>query len=65
MRFIAVASILGINYRVRNLDRMLAQLRANGVTVEPKIAEEFNGRFAWVVDPEGNKIELWEPKEGN
>jgi len=54
-----------INYRVRNLDRMLAQLRANGVTVEPKIAEESNGRFAWVVDPEGNKIELWEPKEGN
>ena len=54
-----------INYRVRNLDRMLAQLRANGVTIEPKIAEEFNGRFAWVVDPEGNKIELWEPKEGN
>ena len=54
-----------INYRVRNLDRMLAQLRANGVTVEPKIAEEFNGRFAWIVDPEGNKIELWEPKEGN
>ncbi len=40
-------------------------LRANGVTVEPKIAEEANGRFAWVVDPEGNKIELWEPKEGN
>jgi predicted enzyme related to lactoylglutathione lyase len=54
-----------INYRVRNLDRMLAQLRANGVTVEPKMAEESNGRFAWVVDPEGNKIELWEPKEGN
>ena len=54
-----------INYRVRNLDRMLAQLRANGVTVEPKIAEEVNGRFAWIVDPEGNKIELWEPKEGN
>ena len=54
-----------INYRVRNLDRMLAQLRANRVTVEPKIGEEFNGRFAWIVDPEGNKIELWEPKEGN
>ena len=54
-----------INYRVRNLDRMLAQLRASGVTVEPKIAEESNGRFAWVVDPERNKIELWEPKEGS
>jgi len=54
-----------INYRVRNLDLLLAQLRANGVTVDPKIAEEFNGRFAWIVDPEGNKIELWEPKEGH
>jgi predicted enzyme related to lactoylglutathione lyase len=53
-----------INYRVRNLDRMLAQLRALGVDVEPRVTEEFNGKFAWVVDPEGNKIELWEPKAG-
>lgn len=53
---------LVVNYRVRDLDRMLAQLRALGVKAEPKVAEEFNGRFAWVVDPEGNKIELWEPK---
>jgi catechol 2,3-dioxygenase-like lactoylglutathione lyase family enzyme len=53
-----------INYRVRDLDRMLAQLRALGVSVESKVAEEFNGKFAWVVDPEGNKIELWEPKAG-
>ena len=53
-----------INYRVRDLDRMLAQLRALGVAVESKVAEDFNGRFAWVVDPEGNKIELWEPKAG-
>jgi predicted enzyme related to lactoylglutathione lyase len=53
-----------INYRVRDLDGMLAQLRAQGVAVEPKVSEEFNGRFAWVLDPEGNRIELWEPKEG-
>ena len=53
-----------INYRVRDLDRMLAQLRAQDVAVDSKVAEEFNGRFAWVVDPEGNKIELWEPKAG-
>lgn len=52
-----------INYRVRDLDRMLAQLRAMSVAVEP-VREEFNGKFAWVVDPEGNKIELWEPKAG-
>ena len=53
-----------INYRVRSLDRMLAQLRAQGVSVDTKVVDEFNGRFAWVMDPEGNKIELWEPKPG-
>ena len=53
-----------INYRVRNLDGMLAQLRAQGARVEPRVSEDFNGRFAWVIDPEGNKIELWEPKAG-
>lgn len=53
-----------INYRVRDLDAMLAQLRALGVNVEGKVAEESNGKFAWIVDPEGNKIELWEPKAG-
>jgi catechol 2,3-dioxygenase-like lactoylglutathione lyase family enzyme len=51
-----------VNYRVRSLDRMLAQLRAQGVAVEARISEEAAGRFAWVVDPEGNRIELWEPK---
>ena len=55
---------LMIDYRVRDLDRMLAQLRALGVTVEPNVTEDFNGKFAWVLDPEGNKIELWEPKPG-
>ena len=53
-----------INYRVRNMDRMLAQLRAQGVSAEAKVVDDFNGRFAWVMDPEGNKIELWEPKTG-
>ena len=53
-----------INYRVRNLDALLAQLRSAGVTVDGKVVEDFNGKFAWVVDPEGNKIELWEPKPG-
>ena len=54
-----------INYRVRSLDAMLAQLRALGVTVESKVTEDVNGRFTWIVDPEGNKIELWEPKSGS
>ena len=53
-----------INYRVRNIDRMLAQLRAQGVQVEGKVEDDFNGRFASVMDPEGNKIQLWEPKAG-
>lgn len=53
-----------VNYRVRDIDRMLAQLRALGVDVESKVSSDFNGKFAWVVDPEGNKIELWEPKAG-
>jgi predicted enzyme related to lactoylglutathione lyase len=50
-----------INYRVDNLDEMLAQLRAGGVEIVqgPEAAE--NGKFAWIMDPEGNKVELWEP----
>ena len=50
-----------INYRVDNLDEMLAQLRASGVEVVkgPESAE--NGKFAWIMDPDGNKVELWEP----
>jgi predicted enzyme related to lactoylglutathione lyase len=50
-----------INYRVANLDWLLAQLREEGVTVDPKIEEYKYGRFAWITDPEGNRIELWEP----
>ena len=53
-----------VNYRVRDLGRMLAQLRALGVKVEPKVTDDFNGKFAWAADPEGNRIELWEPKAG-
>ena len=53
-----------INYRIRNMDRMLAQLKALGVNVDTKVVDDFNGRFAWIVDLEGNKIELWEPKDG-
>jgi catechol 2,3-dioxygenase-like lactoylglutathione lyase family enzyme len=50
-----------VNYRVANLDRMLEQLRQNGVKVE-KVEDLDYGRFAWVTDPEGNRVELWEPK---
>jgi predicted enzyme related to lactoylglutathione lyase len=52
-----------INFRVLNLDAMVAQLRAAGIAVEidPEIYP--NGRFARIADPEGNPIQLWEPKE--
>jgi predicted enzyme related to lactoylglutathione lyase len=51
-----------INYRVRNLDAMLAQLRAAGAEVEERIEEFDYGRFGWASDPEGHRFELWEPK---
>ena len=51
-----------INYRVRNLDAMLAQLRAAGAQVEDRIEEYDYGRFGWATDPEGNRFELWEPR---
>jgi predicted enzyme related to lactoylglutathione lyase len=50
-----------INYRVDNLDEMLAQLRAGGVEIVGGPESHENGKFAWIVDPDGNKVELWEP----
>jgi predicted enzyme related to lactoylglutathione lyase len=50
-----------INYRVSDLDRMLAQLRAAGAAVDERIEESEFGRFGWASDPEGNRFELWEP----
>ncbi|HVS82246.1 MAG TPA: VOC family protein [Pyrinomonadaceae bacterium] len=50
-----------INYRVANLDWLLGQLHDEGVDVDPRIEEYEYGRFAWIMDPEGNRIELWEP----
>jgi predicted enzyme related to lactoylglutathione lyase len=51
-----------VNYRVRNLDAMLAQLRAAGVQVDDRVEGFDYGRFGWAVDPEGNRFELWEPR---
>jgi predicted enzyme related to lactoylglutathione lyase len=50
------------NYRVRDLDAMLAQLRAAGAQVEDRIEDYDYGRFGWASDPEGNRFELWEPR---
>jgi catechol 2,3-dioxygenase-like lactoylglutathione lyase family enzyme len=49
-----------INYRVEDLDAVLAALKGEGVTVE-KREDSAYGKFAWVMDPEGNRVELWEP----
>ena len=51
-----------LNFRVPDLDAMVAQLRAAGVEVTPDPETYPNGRFARLSDPEGNPIELWEPK---
>jgi predicted enzyme related to lactoylglutathione lyase len=51
-----------INYRVENLDWLLEQPRDEGFTSDRAIEEYEYGRFAWISDPEGNRIELWEPK---
>jgi predicted enzyme related to lactoylglutathione lyase len=50
-----------INYRVDNLDEMLLQLRAADVEVIGDPESHENGKFAWIMDPDGNKVELWEP----
>lgn len=53
-----------VNYRVDKLKPLLEALRAEGCQVDDKVDESEYGKFGWVVDPDGNKIELWEPPEG-
>jgi predicted enzyme related to lactoylglutathione lyase len=51
-----------LNFRVRDLDAMLQQLRSRGADVAGDPQEmDGVGRFAWVTDPEGNRVELWQP----
>jgi predicted enzyme related to lactoylglutathione lyase len=50
-----------INYRVDNLDELITHLRANGVEIISGPESHENGKFAWILDPDGNKVELWEP----
>ncbi|WP_420571623.1 VOC family protein [Kordia sp.] len=52
-----------MNFRVENLVELLAVLKEEGVTVVGEIEEYSYGKFGWIIDPEGNKIELWEPKD--
>jgi predicted enzyme related to lactoylglutathione lyase len=53
-----------VNYRVDDLDAALRRLRGAGAAVAAEIDEDDYGRFAWGVDPEGNRFELWEPAPG-
>ena len=53
-----------VNYRVADLHALVATLRAEGCNVLEKIDVSEYGKFAWVIDPEGNKVELWEPPAG-
>lgn len=50
-----------MNYIVDDLDALLARLSEAGVQIDPKRQDESYGRFAWIYDPDGNKIELWQP----
>ena len=52
-----------INYRVADLEGLLDQLRAEGVEVVGEMEVYDYGKFGWILDPEGNKIELWEPHD--
>lgn len=53
-----------VNYRVDDLDALLAVLRDEGCQVLDKADDSDYGKFGWVIDPEGNKVELWQPPHG-
>jgi len=52
-----------VNFRVRDLSGLLGQLRGRGVEVVREEAAEGIGEFAWILDPEGNRVELWQPAD--
>lgn len=53
-----------VNYRVDDLAALLQALKAEGCNVLEKVDDSEYGKFGWVLDPEGNKVELWQPPEG-
>jgi predicted enzyme related to lactoylglutathione lyase len=58
------ASVM-VNYIVDDLDALLESLAKEGVKIDPNRQDESYGRFAWIYDPDGNKIELWQPLNSN
>ena len=53
-----------VNYRVEDVHALVAALKAEGCGILDKIDDSEYGKFAWVIDPEGNKVELWQPPAG-
>jgi predicted enzyme related to lactoylglutathione lyase len=51
-----------INFRVHDLDALIEQLKIEGIPLEGEPTDDEFGKFAWILDPEGNKIELWQQK---
>jgi predicted enzyme related to lactoylglutathione lyase len=54
-----------VNFRVEDLRGLVAALRAEGCQVDERVEESEYGIFGWVIDPEGNKVELWQPPAGS
>lgn len=63
-KFAKTASTFMVNYRVADLKALLAALRAEGCEVDEQVEDTAWGLFGWVTDPEGNRIELWQPPAG-
>ncbi len=63
-QFAPSAAAFMVNYRVDDLLALVDALRSEGCNVLDKIDDSEYGKFAWVIDPEGNKVELWEPPAG-
>ena len=53
-----------VNYRVADLDGLIKALREEGCNVLDDVSDSEYGKFGWVIDPEGNKVELWQPPAG-
>jgi predicted enzyme related to lactoylglutathione lyase len=53
-----------VNFRVEDLHALLTALREEGCSVDEKVEESEYGKFGWVMDPEGNRVELWQPPQG-
>lgn len=63
-QFAPSAAPFMVNYRVDDLLALVAALRAEGCNVLDRVDDSEYGKFAWVIDPEGNKVELWQPPAG-